>query len=58
MGRLKKIIIIEERRSPTVKENSIESLAIKKCLAIKKKGLTFVYVCIREAGHEAHPPYL
>jgi hypothetical protein len=37
MGRLKKIIIIEERRSPTVKENSIESLAIKKCLAIKKK---------------------
>jgi hypothetical protein len=25
----KKIIIIEERRSPTVKENSIESLAIK-----------------------------
>jgi hypothetical protein len=49
MGRLKKIIIIEERRSPTVKENSIESLAIKKCLVIKKKKLN-ICVCMHTGG--------
>jgi hypothetical protein len=50
MGRLKKIIIIEERRSPTVKENSIESLAIKKCLAIKKKKKLNICVCMHTGG--------